>query len=474
MTKILLLEFNEICPPLLERWMAAGRLANFARFHAGSQVFTTVADELDPVNLEPWIQWYSIHTGLPFREHRVFRLTDGPKSAHGDIWRHLQSHGRTVMNCSSMNARAITGERAFFLPDPWCATQPAHPPELQTYNEFVSRMVQEYSREHGVLSFRETASFVRFLATHGLSPATVLAILSQLADERIARSDVKWKRAALLDRLQLGVFQHYYRRLRPDFATFFINSTAHLQHTYWRHMDPEPFSIKPSTDERAAYGDAILFGYQAMDTLLREFERLVDDDTVTILCSALSQQPFLRREGDGGQHFYRLRDVAALLRRLAIAPQSVEPVMTHQYVLRFGSPAEVEAAVAALRAVRLADQEVFAAVPSERLSLYIGCQLYERVAADAAVTGLRYEYAPVRFFDLFYAIDAIKSGCHHPDGVLWIRTGRHAVHRERVSILDIAPTICELIGVPGDINARGGGTSLVPAFSGGFAERLAS
>jgi hypothetical protein len=72
------------------------------------------------------------------------------------------------------------------------------------------------------------------------------------------------------------------------------------------------------------------------------------------------------------------------------------------------------------------------------------------------------------FFDLLYAIDAVKSARHHPEGVLWLRTGEHAVHNEPVSILDIAPTIYDLMGVGGGV---GRGASLVTHFrSGGRAE----
>src|SRR5271155_1660380 len=116
MYKVLLLEFNEICPPLLDRWMGEGKLPNFAALHRASQVFTTVADELDPENLEPWIQWYSIHTGLPYSQHKVFHLTDGPKRGHVDVWQELQKLDKSVMNCSSMNARAISGARKHPVP----------------------------------------------------------------------------------------------------------------------------------------------------------------------------------------------------------------------------------------------------------------------------------------------------------------------------------------------------------------------
>jgi len=99
MAKILLLEFNEICPPLLKRWMDQGKLPNFTALYNSSQVFTSIADVSEPDYLEPWIQWYSIHTGLPYDEHKVFYLTDGPEADHSDIWCRLAGLGKSVMNC---------------------------------------------------------------------------------------------------------------------------------------------------------------------------------------------------------------------------------------------------------------------------------------------------------------------------------------------------------------------------------------
>jgi hypothetical protein len=465
LSKILMLEFNEICPPLIERWMREGLLPGFAEFHRTSQVFTTLADEVDPANLDPWIQWYSIHTGLPFREHRVFHLTDGPKANHDDLWHELRSVGKTVMNCGSMNARSIAGPGTFYLPDPWCASEPAFPPELEVYSKTVSRAVQEYSRQSAISSVAELAAFSAFLLTHGLSPHTVTMICRQLIGERLSKSDRHWQRVALLDRLQFDVFRYYYRRERPDFATFFINSTAHLQHAYWRDMDPEAFELKPTAQHVETYGGAVLFGYRAMDALLREFMALADRDTTLILCSALSQQPFTKRDSRGGQHFYRLRDPDEFFRMLGLRPLYVEPVMTHQYLLRFGSNQEAAEASAMLKAVRLGGEQVFGVSEPEAASLYFGCQIFDEVR-DIELTGTRTNRDAPRFFTVLYAIDGTKSGCHHPEGVLWIRTGQHCLHEREVSILAIPATVIDLLGI-GDAGLRTGahGQSLVPQFA---------
>jgi hypothetical protein len=142
-------------------------------------------------------------------------------------------------------------------------------------------------------------------------------------------------------------------------------------------MDPDAFALKPAKDEIESYGDAVLFGYRSMDALLRWFFSLAEADTTIILCSALSQQPFLKREGRGGQHFYRLRDVPHFLQLLDIAPRIVEPVMTHQYRLRFADGAAAEKALSVLRQLKLGEETVFGA----RLSgadIHFGCQIYDR------------------------------------------------------------------------------------------------
>jgi hypothetical protein len=443
--KVLILEFNEISPALLGQWRANGRLPNFKRFYDESDVFVTVADDPDPVNLEPWIQWYSVHTGLPYSEHRVFHLTDGPRAPHGDLWQLIRQGGRSVMNFSSMNARGFKGKGAFFLPDPWCAAQEAWPPEIGIFAKVVSTAVQEYTNTRIPLTYRDYLAFVKFLASHGLSPSTAAMAFRQLVAEKLVSRDLSWRRVAVLDRLLYDVFAHYYNRMRPDFATFFSNSTAHLQHAYWRHMDPEPFTVKPSVREMQAYGDAVYFGYEAMDRLIARFLRLVDSETVVILCSALSQQPFLRREQAGGQHFYRLHDVVQFLASLDLQTQKVEPVMTHQYVALFASDKEAAVARDRLRGIRIQGAEVFGVTEPANSSLKFGCQIATPISGDEALTGVTASMHPVRFKDLLYPLGLVKSGCHHPEGLLWIRNGRHYVHPERVSILDIAPTVCRIL-----------------------------
>src|SRR5262249_19672447 len=142
---VILIEFNEICPALLDRFMEQGILPQFRRFYKSSTVYTTDAEEEAP-NLEPWIQWPTVHSGLPFSEHRVFHLGDGRHLEHKCIADLLSDAGVPVGVCASMNVnyRSLNG---YVLPDPWDKDGTPHPEWLRPFYHTVSQQVQESSRE---------------------------------------------------------------------------------------------------------------------------------------------------------------------------------------------------------------------------------------------------------------------------------------------------------------------------------------
>jgi bisphosphoglycerate-independent phosphoglycerate mutase (AlkP superfamily) len=50
-----------------------------------------------------------------------------------------------------------------------------------------------------------------------------------------------------------------------------------------------------------------------------------------------------------------------------------------------------------------------------------------------------------------YSASETKSGMHHPDGILWIHRpkSKHKVSNERVPLVNIAPTVLDIL----DLNA---------------------
>lgn len=444
-TPVILLEFNELTPSLVDRFIQAGQLPNFARFYGEARVYITDAEEAQD-KLNPWIQWVTVHSGMSFADHGVFHLGDGAKLDRKCVWDLLSDADLPVWVCGSMNPRFDRPLKGYLLPDPWTTTVAPYPDELLPYYRFVQRNVQEHTNDHASLHPAEHARFVAFMVRHGLSARTVGSIAGQLMRERLAGK--RWKRAVLLDQLQWDVFRFYYRRLRPAFATFFLNSTAHLQHKYWRHMEPEHFKIVPSAAERAEYESAILFGYQQMDKLLGEFMALAGNDTTLLLCTALSQQPCLIYEDQGGKTFYRPREFERVLELAGVdSTCRVAPVMSEQFQLLFENEQDAQQAESNLRALRVDDTPAML-VSRDGAALFSGCKIFRSLPQDAVLRAASGRTMP--FFDVFYQSDGLKSGMHHPDGFLWIRTPDrgHRVNREKVPLRSVAPTVLEMFGVP--------------------------
>jgi hypothetical protein len=185
-----------------------------------------------------------------------------------------------------------------------------------------------------------------------------------------------------------------------------------------------------------------------MDDLLGRLLRLVGDKATVVLSTALSQQPCLRYEGEGGKWAYRPKDFAQLVTFAGIAsPCRAEPVMAEQFWLRLDNDADAAAAEIKLASIKVAQERAFYA-KRDGSGVFVSCSIHHPLPNDAV---LRVEGSDrsMPFFDMLYSMEVGKSGMHHPDGMLWIRHagGDHKVHPDRVPLLSVAPTLLDLLGV---------------------------
>lgn len=446
---VIALEFNELTPKLMLDWIAQGHLPGFKRLFGESRVFVTDAEERPPL-LEPWIQWITVHTGLSYADHKVFDLGDGHKLKAPRLWDLVSAAGKKVWICGSMNAGKRDADlNGAILPDPWSVGLVPHPPGVfDAFYHFVRTYVQEYSRNDVPLKAADYARFATFMISHGLSPKTIRRTVAQLASERGA--DLKWKRAMILDRLCWDVFRAQWRRLRPSYSTLFLNSTAHLQHYHWRNMDPAAFAIRPSATEQATYQDAILEGYRAMDAIVSEaLDMIAGTDTSLVLVTALGQQALTRYEDEGGKQVFKPHDALGLLRFAGFdAPARYAPVMAEEYHLYLDSEASAAAAEAALGRLDF-DGQPLMKVRRQGDELFAACAV-TRMPDDLALVRVAGTERARRFKELFFPVQGLKSGGHHPDGIFWVRTAdrRHEVTHEKVSLRRVAPTLAALAGLP--------------------------
>ena len=428
MNRVLLLEFNELSPVLMDRFIADGHLPAFKRLRDQSATFITEAGESGDL-LNPWVQWVTVHTGVPAAVHGITRLGEAHELAVPTIADIVSGAGGRVWLCGSMNVQPTTPVNGAVLPDPWCVDATPQPPELETFFRFVSANVQEHTSGQQPLSNKELAAFVWFMLRHGLSRATVAAAAGQLVGERAHRVP-RGRRAEILDRFEWDVFRHYYDRLRPHFATFFSNSTAHFQHLHWDELEDD--------EERSE----VLHGYKQMDLLVGRALELAGPYVTVGLCTALSQTAN-RDEDRSREGFYRPHDFGALASGLGVEGViGTSPVMAEQGHLFFCDERAAAEGAQLIRAVRSGDDAVFD-VHVDGAQVFVGCKFFTQRSLPAPLDRL------------LYWTDAPREGTHHPDGMLWVGQRAGTTSHDHVPLTSVAPTLVSLLGLEPPSSMRG-------------------
>ena len=429
---ILVLELNELCPPILNRMMDAGDLPNFRKLHDSSDVYVTHTD--DPT-LEPWVQWPSFHTGQPESVHGAQELDEGHIIQTPRIWDRLAETGVDSIVFGSMNADSAHKDTVFLVPDPWSAGVRPSDPAYDAFHKFISLHVAEHTNPNARPTRADALNFVKFMLGHGLSLKTITTAMSQIAGEKTSSGDRKWRRALVLDWMLWDVFANTWSSRRPKFATFFANSTAFLQHRYWRHMEPDAYQVKPSEREMADFGDAVEDSYRHMDTIVGKAFDLVGPSGRIVLATALSQEANTRYEHIGGKFVYRPHSFKDLF-AWAGGPQptSFEPVMTHQAWASFASEDAAIEAEATLDALQSNGKTIMEWRRTGNRVMF-WCGLISRTEPGFELTHAKTGKS-IAFDDLFMLVGQVNNSQHCRDGAFWVqsRDGSSRVHADKLPL----------------------------------------
>ena len=147
--------------------------------YEASDVYITDACE-EQGDLEPWIQWVTVHTGLSFSEHGIGELGEADKLQADSLWDVIGSAGKSSFICGSMNVRYDTPFNGAVVPDPWDSQATAYPENLNAFYNFVRTNVQEHTNSSVPLKKSDYLKFLWVMITNGLALKTVTAIGRQV------------------------------------------------------------------------------------------------------------------------------------------------------------------------------------------------------------------------------------------------------------------------------------------------------
>lgn len=420
MNRLLFLELNEVNFEFVEHYARRGLLPAFARL-LESHGYARTSSETVYEHIEPWIQWFTVHTGTPYEKHQVFRLGDGPQAGLPQIWEELSRRGLKVGAFSPMNAGNALSNAAFFVPDPWTKTPVAAPALMRAAYDAICQAVGDNAEG------KITAGSALQLAL-GLLRYSRWRNWPAYAADGLRGVGRHWPRALFLDRFLADCFFHLWNRTRPDFATLFLNGAAHIQHHYlfnsaaYRgpHRNPAwylPAGIDPVLEVYRLY-DRILAQCLALDPRLR-----------VMMATGLHQDPV-----DEPVFYWRLRDHAVFLRAIGCEFESVEPRMSRDFLVVCKDAASGKKAQALLLSGRAPDGEPLFEVDNRGDTLFVTLSYPHEVKPGFQA---KFPNVALRDFSRETVFVAIKNGRHNGIGYFLDTGARSAPDAEPIPLTEL-------------------------------------
>lgn len=427
---LVLLEFNEVNFDFVRRYIERGHLKSIAALLAASGLAETTSEERYE-HLEPWIQWVTAHTGMPFDRHRTFRLGDIVNGDLEQIWEKLEASGVVVGAISPINAANRTHRAAFFVPDPWTQTSASGGWMLRQLSVALRQAVGENAQQK--ISPATMLRLAGALATH-FRRSTIGELASHVLNRRVE----PWRASLFLDRFLADVFVCQWRRHRPGFASLFLNAAAHVQHHYMfssavyegPHRNPAWY-VAPGTDP--------LFDvYSLYDRILEDVLNLPGNPRV-MLATGLHQDPHPTQ-----QFYYRLKDHDGFLRRLGLRFARVEALMSRDFTVYCASSVDAALCASELEQLAAPDGQSLFSVDNRGSDLFVMLTYPIEIQEDFIF--LRGEQP---MWDLFQdvAFVALKNGEHNGIGYFTDTGAAQLSPGIRFPLADIFARVCEATGI---------------------------
>lgn len=403
--KLIFIELNEINFDVVRHYLKTLRLPGFEKLFDRGILNTRAEDEYE--NLEPWVQWPSVHTGKTFKEHNIFRLGDIVNSSEEQFFEQVEKAGFSVGAVSPMNAANKLKNAAYFIPDPWTQT----PSDSSVFNRMITdalvQAINDNSQSKLTLKtiFSLGAAFIRFVKPSKYIPMVKYALSS------IGKP---WRKALFLDMFLYEIHKTLFTRKNPNFSTLFLNAGAHIQHHYFFNS---PYVGSPESKNPSWY-----VGYDDDPVLemLKVYDKILEDllnwpNTEIIVATGLSQQPYKE-----SKFYYRLKDHSSFLKKIGVEFTDLLPRMTRDFLVSFDSPKKAREAEELLSKI-LVNNEVrlFEELDNRGKDIFAVLTYPSEITDQTKISYLGNEI-PLLDYVTFVAI---KNGEHQSKGFVYFSDG---------------------------------------------------
>lgn len=354
--------------------------------------------------LEPWVQWVSVHTGLPSSIHTIKHLGDVLHLRFKQCWEILGENQITTGMWGVMNAALNHAPNVcFFLPDPWTFSENAAPSELNALLDLPRYLSKNYQNLQIGMILKLALRLIGFLFKS--------KFLKEICFEslKLFVNIVRFPKKAFVficyfDYLSTLFFIQYKKRFQPQCSFLFLNFLAHLQHHHWRKG---PDVISPE----------LKVGLNNLNKILTLLFKHFPHDAF-IMHNSLSQ---MNTAHETPWVLYRQKDPKQFFDLLKNRPIQIEQNMTHDGHAFFHSEKDCQNAYHSLKNTKILNQPLFEVEYNFSHPKKIFYQLcFTSKLSDPSVE-FTLDNKNYRFFDYFDYI-VTRTGRHIAQGTLYSDT----------------------------------------------------
>jgi hypothetical protein len=407
--RLILLELNEINFDLVKVYLSKypGRYRGLEKLLDEKNISTSAEEAYE--ELEPWIQWVSVHTGKSYAEHKIFRLGDIVGSNVLQIFEQLELAGINVGGVSPMNAENRLKNGAYFIPDPWTKT----PSDSSWWSSNLGCAVAQAVNDNAQSKLTVKSVFVIALGLIRFAKLKHYKLYLQLLFQSIKDS---WRKALILDLFLFDVHTSYFDSKNPQFSVLFLNAGAHIQHHY---LFNSPFLSSNGKNRNPSW--YISPSIDPFSEMLKVYNQIIGDllankNYELVVATGLSQSPYDRIE-----YYYRLKDHSSFLKRIGLKFIEVYPRMTRDFLITFSSAEDAKNAQYLLSELKIKGKSelLFGEIDNRGNELFVNLTYSDEIEArDFIEMG-------IDSFELFPNISfvAIKNGMHQAKGFAFFTQG---------------------------------------------------
>lgn len=275
------IQFNESNFDIIKKYSNKYDLPNFKKL-LNSNTFASTESENKYEYLEPWIQWYSFYTGMPYEDHNVFHLGDCLKNEHENFVQKYAVNNRVGI-FGAMNLPPHD-DYIVYIPDAWTESIPDETLSSRLVSKAVSRLVNSNAglkiRLSDVLGLLILIGYPKSIKD--------IKILFKVVYSFFTKS--RHHLAAYFDYYFLKYSLKRAKREHIDLSLVFLNGFAHVQHHY---MFNSEFSNTKNPPWYAKEDqDYLLEALRIYDLCFEMMFEAVEDTHEYFVLTGLTQEPY--------------------------------------------------------------------------------------------------------------------------------------------------------------------------------------